>query len=68
MFHDDRGQRFIIILVVFKPGIPLHCFQGRYMGGKGEKLVLSLKCLLIKMELSRKVFSFQTQTLLFLLS
>ena len=38
------------------------------MGGKGEKLVLSLKCLLIKMELSRKVFSFQTQTLLFLLS
>ena len=34
MFHDDRGQRFIIILVVFKSGFALHCFHVRYMGGE----------------------------------
>ena len=60
MFHDDRGQRFIIILIIFKAGIAL--FEG-----KKQKVVWSLKCLLIKIELSMKVFSFQTQRLLFLL-
>ena len=64
MSHNDRGQRRIIILIII---LKLALFQGKIFGAKKEKVVLSLKCLLIKIKLSMKVFSFQSQTLLFLL-
>ena len=54
-----------MFLIIFKAGIAL--FPGEISERKKEEVVLSLKCLLIKIKLSMKVFSSQPQTLLFLL-